>query len=191
MNPHIIADLLERAMATDIGIEACVASQGSTPLQEDLHRKASSALRRHGVAQPMKASMEELSATATALRAGQVRTHTPPSELSRIFGSAAQWLAAAPSYGPANYRVGNDIVEAIERHASGQALYDALTVIAESVPAVTITDWEWNVAKRRADKAIKLLRRLAKKPKAPGERIHPDTPARVGITADLTDIHLR
>jgi hypothetical protein len=32
VDPHIVADLLERAMATDIGIEACVASQGSTPL---------------------------------------------------------------------------------------------------------------------------------------------------------------
>jgi hypothetical protein len=64
-------------------------------------------------------------------------------------------------------------------------------VIAESVPAVTITDWEWNVAKRRADKAIKLLRTLAKQPKAPGERIHPDTPARVGISVDLTDIPLQ
>lgn len=195
MYTDVIADILERAATTSVGLQAALTGQGDIDLQNELQYQAQSALRRRGI-NPYRAAPDDLYATAAALRSGPRPQVTEPQKLSRIFRAAAYWLDSRPSYGPAELTPGDDIVEAVGYHSSGRSRLDALTVIAQAVPAQTITDWEWTINTEGTRGAVELLLALAADPPVLGRVPHPDAPPPVFLhigldTAVIGDLSVR
>lgn len=161
MYTDAIADILERAARTSIDTETAIASRGSVPLQDILNAQTDRALREHGICD-RSATPAELQDTAASLRKSAPADVTPARHLAAVYRQAADWLDAQPYYGPASYRLGNDIIHAVEAYAQGRALYDALTTIAATLPGRTITDWEWNLSRSKST-AVSMLRTLAER----------------------------
>lgn len=193
---HVIADLLD--MDTDLRVESLCAhhSQGDVEIQNFLQRSTWNALRESGARDPKNPTIDERIYSAAMIRERHPEDrYTSRIRLSRIFHLAATWITERrEAYGPARMDVGNDIVDAIGVCADSlNERYDALTVIVQSIPAQTITDWEWNINEADAQGAIDLLRDLAANP--PRQRrvgqMHPAAPAPVHLTVNLESPAIR
>ncbi|GLW58109.1 hypothetical protein [Kitasatospora phosalacinea] len=205
MHPKIVAGILERAVNSSIGAEACVTAQGSPALQDELTFLARRALTTRGVLAEHPVP-DELLAVAADLRATSPAPTPDPTAIAAVLTEAATWIETH-GYGPAellprhdpqgapNFAILlQDIVHAVTR-VTGTDLplrFDALTVIAQHLPVcgVTITDWEYNHNPRGADGALALLRGLAATAPLPSYTPLPTEPRpdRNPLRLDLTDL---
>lgn len=172
MRPYVIADLMELSVHESLGGMCAHHSQGDVDIQDALHRKAIVFLKQFGAKNPRKPTEKELIDCASWIRKNhQPDVYTSPDRLADILTRAANWLSTC-EYGPARYQPGNDIINAVSFSCTTlDERFDVLTVIIQSVPAQTVTQWEWNINERNRDGAVDLLRSLA---------LHIPTQRRVG-----------
>ena len=188
MHPHITAGILERALHTTVGTEACLAARGNVPLQNALTEQARRALAEHG-ADPRHPTDHQLLTCAQALRDSCEPPTADPHAIAAALLAAADWLGTR-SYGPARAKLGDDIIDSVVRTAPGdlRAQFDVLTVITQHlpVPGLTITGWEWTANPGGGVRAVELLRDLAARRVVPSYIPLPTEPAPGHHRIDLT-----
>ena len=164
MRAYVIADLMELAVHDSLGGMCAHHSQGDVDIQDVLFRQASGLLKKFGVAKPRKATGKELIDCAAWIRRNHPQDrYTSKVRLAQILTRSAGWIEGIGNqYGPLRHRPGNDIIDAVAAACvTLDERYDTLTVIVQSVPAQTITQWEWRINKDGAEGAVALLKKLA------------------------------
>ncbi|MFJ8444014.1 hypothetical protein [Kitasatospora griseola] len=205
MHPHIVAGILERAVNSSIGAEACTTAQGSPALQDELTFLARRALTAHDILAEHPVP-DDLLAVAADLRATSPAPTPDPAAIAAVLTEAATWLDTH-GYGPAELlpRIDSqgapnfaillqDIVHAVTR-ITGTDLplrFDVLTVISQHLPVcgITITDWEHNHNPQGTEGTLALLSGLAATAPLPSYTPLPTEPRpdRNPLRLDLTDL---
>lgn len=188
MRAHVIADLMELAVHESLGGMCAHHSQGDVDVQDGLHREAVKFLKKFGAKNPRKPSGKELIDCAAWIRENNPPDrYTGPDRMMQLLARAADWLRGV-EYGPSRHRPGNDIIDAVASVCSTlNERFDMLTVIVQSVPAQTVTQWEWTMNERGRDGAVDLLQELAVRvpPQRRVGQMHEEAPAPVYLKISL------